>query len=81
MYLLDVPYSSSLWLTYTSRKLHRLHCVGLLLTSSTRETKNRTLEDIAAAFGDKVVTLTEDEVVAEQTVFEGKAKSDYAEND
>lgn len=45
------------------------------------ETKMRTLEEIAAAFGDKVVTLTENEVVAEQTVFEEKTKASHVEED
>lgn len=43
------------------------------------QTRHKTLEEIAAAFGDKVVTLTENDVVAEQTVFEDKAKADHLE--
>lgn len=45
------------------------------------ETKKKTLEEIAAAFGDKVVTLTENDVAAEQTVFEGKVKVDHIDED
>ena len=41
----------------------------------------KTLEQIAAAFGDKVVSLTESDVTAEQTVFEEKAKNDHVEDD
>lgn len=37
------------------------------------ETKRKTLEEIAAAFGDKVVLVTENEVIAEQNVLEEKA--------
>ncbi|UJO21622.1 Sugar transporter STL1 [Fulvia fulva] len=36
------------------------------------ETKHKTLEEIAAAFGDRVVTLIDHEIIAEQAVFEGK---------
>ena len=46
------------------------------------ETKGKTLEQIAAAFGDQVVTLSENDVVAEQTVFDEKAgNTDHREND
>ena len=45
------------------------------------ETKRKTLEEIAAAFGDRVVTLTEQDVVAEHTVFEEKAKANHVEED
>ena len=37
------------------------------------ETRHKTLEEIAAAFGDKVVTLTEIEIAREEAVFEEKA--------
>jgi len=43
------------------------------------ETRHKTLEEIAAAFGDKVVTLTETELTAEQTVFEEKAAIGHVE--
>ena len=45
------------------------------------ETKRKTLEEIAAAFGDKVVTLTENDVAAEQTIFDEKANVRHAEED
>lgn len=45
------------------------------------ETRHKTLEEIAAAFGDKVVTLTENDVVAEQTVFEEKDKDRHLEKE
>lgn len=44
------------------------------------ETKNKTLEEIAAAFGDKVVTLTEQDVATETAVFKAKAKTEYGED-
>ncbi|KAK3074510.1 hypothetical protein LTR53_002992 [Teratosphaeriaceae sp. CCFEE 6253] len=37
------------------------------------ETRHKTLEEIAAAFGDKVVTLTDIEIAREQIVFDEKA--------
>ncbi|KAK5115720.1 hypothetical protein LTR62_000809 [Meristemomyces frigidus] len=43
------------------------------------ETKNRTLEQIAEAFGDKAVTLTEREMMQEHTVFEAKAVAEHFE--
>ncbi|KAK4539312.1 hypothetical protein LTR36_000805 [Oleoguttula mirabilis] len=43
------------------------------------ETKHKTLEEIAAAFGDKVVTLTETDLTVEQTVFEEKAAVGHIE--
>ena len=46
-----------------------------------RETKLKTLEEIASAFGDKVVTLTDNQVAAEQTVFEEKANATHVESD
>lgn len=45
------------------------------------ETRHKTLEEVAAAFGDKVVTLTENDVVAEQTVFEEKDKDKHWEKE
>lgn len=43
------------------------------------ETRHKTLEEIARDFGDKVVTLSENEVTAEQTVFEQKGASSHIE--
>ena len=40
---------------------------------------NKTLEEIAAAFGDRVVSLTDRDLVAEQTVFEEKAAMSHVE--
>ena len=47
--------------------------------SELSETRHKTLEEIAAAFGDKVVTLTETELSAEQTVFDEKAGIGHVE--
>ncbi|KAK0883548.1 hypothetical protein LTR87_002555 [Friedmanniomyces endolithicus] len=44
------------------------------------ETRHKTLEEIAAAFGDKVVTLTEIEIAQEQTVFEEKATMGHVQD-
>ncbi|KAK0301140.1 hypothetical protein LTS00_000289 [Friedmanniomyces endolithicus] len=44
------------------------------------ETRHKTLEEIAAAFGDRVVTLTEIEIAQEQTVFEEKATMGHVED-
>ncbi|KAF7346170.1 putative MFS monosaccharide transporter [Mycena sanguinolenta] len=44
------------------------------------ETRHKTLEEIAASFGDKVVTITEKEVNAEQSVFEDKGMSEHVED-
>ena len=41
---------------------------------SHRETKRKTLEEIAAAFGDKVVLITENDVAAEDAVMGDKAE-------
>lgn len=38
------------------------------------------MEEIAAAFGDKVVTLTEREWVAEETIAEEKIVSEHVED-
>ena len=43
------------------------------------ETKHKTLEEIAAAFGDKVVTLTEADLATEQTVFDEKVGVGHVE--
>ncbi|KAK1053256.1 hypothetical protein LTR12_003635 [Friedmanniomyces endolithicus] len=44
------------------------------------ETRHKSLEEIAAAFGDKVVTLTEIEIAQEQMVFEEKAAMGHVED-
>ncbi|KAI6840103.1 putative MFS monosaccharide transporter [Hortaea werneckii] len=43
------------------------------------ETRHKTLEEIAAAFGDRVVSLTDRDLVAEQTVFEEKVAMSHVE--
>lgn len=43
------------------------------------ETTHKPLEEIASAFGDRVVTLAETEIDAEQTAFEGKGASGRVE--
>src|ERR1700749_2827383 len=45
------------------------------------ETRNKTLEEIGATFGDKVVTLTENEMAAEHAVFEEKVKTEHIDQD
>ena len=37
-----------------------------------RETRQKTLEEIAAAFGDKVVTLTDRDIAVEEEIMEDK---------
>lgn len=44
----------------------------LVLTSENSETKQKTLEEIAAAFGDKVVLVTERDLAAEEAVMDAK---------
>ncbi|KAH0153017.1 hypothetical protein KCU67_g9639, partial [Aureobasidium melanogenum] len=44
------------------------------------ETRRKTLEEIAAAFGDRVVTLTEREIAAEETIAEEKIASEHVED-
>ncbi|KAI5207034.1 putative MFS monosaccharide transporter [Aureobasidium subglaciale] len=44
------------------------------------ETKRKTLEEIAAAFGDKVVTLTERDIAVEETIAEDKLVSEHVED-
>ncbi|KAH8654942.1 putative MFS monosaccharide transporter [Tricladium varicosporioides] len=41
------------------------------------ETKQKTLEEIAAAFGDKVVLFTDDQLTAEEAVFKAKGGSEH----
>lgn len=45
-----------------------------------RETKQKTLEEIAAAFGDKVVLLDETDLAVEGTVMEDKIRAVQVEN-
>ncbi|KAK5678878.1 hypothetical protein LTS10_008533 [Elasticomyces elasticus] len=45
------------------------------------ETRHKTLEEIAAAFGDKVVTLTDVEIAREHNVFEAKAAASHVEDE
>ncbi|KAI4766992.1 putative MFS monosaccharide transporter [Aureobasidium sp. EXF-3400] len=44
------------------------------------ETRRKTLEEIAAAFGDKVVTLTEREIAIEEAIAEDKIVSEHVEH-
>jgi len=44
------------------------------------ETKQKTLEEVAAAFGDKVVLVSDREVVDEQAILEGKAGFGHLES-
>ncbi|TVY81320.1 hypothetical protein LSUE1_G001170 [Lachnellula suecica] len=43
------------------------------------ETKQKTLEEVAAAFGDRVVLLTEREIGAEEKKLEDKARAEQVE--
>lgn len=45
------------------------------LTIPSSETKQRTLEEIAAAFGDKVVLVTETDLAVEDAVMHDKAET------
>ena len=51
-----------------------------LLCSPRRETKRKTLEEIAAAFGDKVVLMDENDVAAENAGFEEKIAAEQLES-
>ena len=44
-----------------------------------RETKKRSLEEVAAAFGDKVVVVTEVDVVAEAKGIENEGRAGHME--
>ncbi|KAI5276595.1 putative MFS monosaccharide transporter [Aureobasidium subglaciale] len=44
------------------------------------ETRRKTLEEIAASFGDKVVTLTERDIAVEEAIAEDKIISEHVEN-
>ena len=56
-------------------------CYELTIIANTfnSETRHKTLEEIAAAFGDKVVEVGEREVEAEGTVLEEKAGARHIE--
>lgn len=43
------------------------------------ETKKKTLEEIAASFGDKVVELEENDVAVEEAVMGAKAGAEHVE--
>lgn len=45
-----------------------------------RETRKKTLEEIAAAFGDKVVTLTERDIAAEEAIVQHKKMAEHVED-
>ena len=45
-----------------------------------RETKQKTLEEIAAAFGDHVVEVGEQEIAAQGVALETKAAAGHIEN-
>jgi len=53
--------------------------LGSRIDSVHRETRHKTLEEIAAAFGDKVVEVGEREVEAEGSVLEEKAEARHVE--
>jgi hypothetical protein len=56
--------------------------VGLVSTDFvSSETRHKTLEEIAAAFGDELVSLTERDVSAEANVFEEKAATGHFKDD
>lgn len=70
IFLLPVSFSH---LIYRRNRAHKLQS----------ETKQKTLEEIAAAFGDKVVLLTEIEVAAEEAIMDGsggKARDEQVES-
>jgi hypothetical protein len=52
----------------------------MVLINCDRETKQKTLEEIAAAFNDRVVVVEEQEIVAEAIMIEGKAADAGAEH-
>ena len=47
--------------------------------SGFRETKQKTLEEIAAAFGDKVVLVSERDLAAEEAVMDAKIDAEEME--
>lgn len=44
-----------------------------------RETKQKTLEEIAAAFGDRVMLVTDTDIAAEEAVMEDKVTTGHVE--
>ena len=66
--------ASSTWESSTSiiRKVSR-HPWAIHTLTNVRETNQKTLEEIAAAFGDHVVEVDEQEIVAEGVAMESKA--------
>lgn len=66
--------------TSISRKSSSMQMQERMLTVH-RETKQKTLEEIAAAFGDRVVEIGEQQIAAEGAVFEGKAGSVHIEDE
>lgn len=80
MFLLAHQHSSSLLRISTSRQFP-VPCVatGFVDERLYSETKQKTLEDIAAAFGDKVVLVDERAIAAEEVVLEEKARLEEVE--
>jgi hypothetical protein len=80
MFLLVRLHSSSLLRISTSRE-SPIPCVAVAFVDEIlfRETKQKTLEDIAAAFGDKVVLVDERAIAAEEVVLEEKARLEEVE--
>ena len=70
--------------TSTSRKL----CLNSLYDyifeqalTALSETKQKSLEEIAAAFGDQVVEISEHDITVEGEVFDAKAAVSYVKRD
>lgn len=51
-------------------------CINVLNS----ETKQKTLEEIAAAFGDRVVEIEERDILAEEAVMSGKEAVEHVED-
>jgi hypothetical protein len=80
MSLLAHLHSSSLLRISTSRKFRVPHLAARFADKRLyRETKQKTLEDIAAAFGDKVVLVDERAIAAEEVVLEEKSRLEEVE--
>jgi hypothetical protein len=47
---------------------------------TSRETKKKTLEEIAASFGDRVVEVEDIDVATEEAVMEAKAEGEHIEH-
>ena len=83
--LWHAPSSSSLSPTSTSREyftsniaIHNLQNVKADQLKP-RETKQKTLEEIAAAFGDNVVLVTERHIASEEAVMDDKIRAEHLE--